>query len=100
MFYTISQNNVRGFNIKNEVVGDYLIVEADSLDEAENRILDITLNNDDYCECCGSRWDGEIHNKEGTISPHIYDTELDDYTLLNSKSIRIHLKDGIIIKYY
>lgn len=99
MFYTFKQNNVHGFNIENEVVADYLIIEADNINEVEDRFYDITEGNDDYCECCGWRWDFSLRDKDGTIEPYVYDYKIDEMLMLNKASIRIHLKSGEIIKY-
>lgn len=57
MFYTYSQNNSGGYFITNDDVREYLIIEADSVQEANSKMYDITEDYGEYCECCGLRWD-------------------------------------------
>lgn len=61
MFYTFVQNNSGGSFVVNSEVTTYVIIEADSADEA-NQIaeskgiyFDGCATGDD-CECCGDRW--------------------------------------------
>lgn len=56
MFYTLSQNNSGGDWIENDEVRQEVIVEADSYDEARDKLREITEDHSEYCDCCGERW--------------------------------------------
>lgn len=96
MYFTISQNNVYGQSIVNAKVADYLIIEANNLSEAEDLLLDITEDNDSYCECCGSRWSGGFHNKDGDEEPSIYETTISEWIEYGTSSVIIHYKNGVV----
>lgn len=59
-FYYYAQNNVKGIWYLNpkKGIGKNIIIQAYSLDEANNYLLRLVGDNYyvDYCECCGSRW--------------------------------------------
>jgi hypothetical protein len=55
-FYAFRQNNSGGSWIRNDVVDVYLVIEARSDKEAEQRAFDIAQDYSDYCSCCGHRW--------------------------------------------
>ena len=71
-FYTFNQNNSVGFFVGPE----YVIIEADSADDANMIALDhdvyfngCVTGND--CECCGDRW-YEVDESDATEKPEIY----------------------------
>ena len=63
MFYEYIQNNSGGvFDIQRDKgIGQYVFIEADTAEEANQKALDIGLYfngvaEDKDCECCGDRW--------------------------------------------
>jgi hypothetical protein len=61
MFYTYSQNNSGGYFIGEPQLGisEYIIIEATSFKDADERLNKIAETYDDffdYCGCCGERW--------------------------------------------
>ena len=70
MFYTVRQNNSGGYFIQNDVVDEYLCVEANSVEEAEERIEKITEDYHEFCECCGMRWSYWFDEDSGQEFPH------------------------------
>lgn len=70
MFYTINQNNSGGYFIENDDVREYLIIEADSVDEANDKLYDITQDYSEYCSCCGKRW-SNFNEDNGSEEPMI-----------------------------
>jgi hypothetical protein len=77
MFYTYDQNNSGGYFIENDDVREYLIIEADSVSEANDKMYDITEDYSEFCECCGERWD-EFWGEEGKDEPMIYSTPVNE----------------------
>lgn len=72
MFYTYSQNNSGGRWIDNERVTGFVIIEARSAEQANERAEEIGLyfDGDGDCPTCGNRWD-EAYGP-GTERPSIY----------------------------
>lgn len=95
-FYTFRQNNSGGYFHENEEVAKYLIIQATSVDEANRKMKYITRSWNDYCECCGTRWDDEIEG-DGTDKPTIYGEsvygKLDNWS---QGSTIIYFEDGRI----
>ena len=61
MFYLYFQNNSGGYYVTNAEfgIGEFIIIEANSENDADDKLFDITSNKDEfvsYCECCGFRW--------------------------------------------
>lgn len=78
MFFTFIQNNSGGrFDIDHDV-SKYVIIEADSADEANQIAEDRAGIYFDGCEsgadcdCCGDRWYRQWGADEGTAQPEIY----------------------------
>lgn len=62
MFFTYLQNNSGGRLINNDEAGvcECVIIEADSAEEASDKLYKIGKavdNFHDCCPCCGGRWD-------------------------------------------
>jgi hypothetical protein len=60
-FYTFDQNNARGYFIKDEHLSEYVIIEANSADKANEKAVALGIYFDGIekgidCECCGDRW--------------------------------------------
>lgn len=75
-FFTFSQNNSGGYFIINDDVASYLIIEAQTADEAVNKMNDITADYSEYCSCCGKRWSDWMYDDDGTDEPMVYDTKV------------------------
>lgn len=92
-FFTYVQNSVGGnYDVDNNVA-QYVIIEADTEGNADKK-LDSIIGYNDYCECCGYRWQG-IEDEYDI--PSIYDSPVTEYvTLGNQKEYRIHYADGTI----
>jgi len=69
-FYTYDQNNSGGYFIINNAVCEYLIIEANNVDEADHIMREITYDYSNYCECCGERWQ-DFWGEKGTDEPMI-----------------------------
>ena len=71
-FYTFHQNNSGGFFVGPE----FVIIEADSADEANMTAMDHDvyfdgIHHGNDCECCGDRW-YEVDEYHATEKPEIY----------------------------
>lgn len=100
MFYTFRQNNSGGSFVQNNKVGIYVIIEADSNKQANNRAEEIGIyfnGCDDGidCNCCGDRWSRQYEEK-GDIEPKIYDKTIKEY----KKNIEWASRDEEIIHIY
>jgi hypothetical protein len=76
-FYTFRQNNSGGVWSGSE----YVIIEADSADEANMTALDHDVYFDGVhggsdCPCCGDRW-CEVDDDDATEKPEIYGKDPD-----------------------
>jgi hypothetical protein len=75
MFYTFGQNNSGGsFDFdKSSGITHYVIIEAESAEDANDRAENIGLYFDgEYdCPCCGSRWHS-TWDSDGKDVPQIY----------------------------
>ena len=89
MYYTFSQNNSGGFFIVNKDVGEYLIIEASTEEEAIIKMREITKNHSKFCKCCGERWSTRCHAEE---HPSTNDEDVHSY---NGSTVIYHL-DGRI----
>ena len=100
MFYTINQNNSGGYCIVNDKVAEFVSVEANSSQEAEDKLCEIVEDYSDYCPCCGQRWYTDMYGEKGTEKPMIYDMPYDNCTdtFWNRGSIVIYYLDGRIEK--
>ena len=76
MFYTYSQNNSFGTFEINDDVTHYVIIEADSVEDANRRAEGVGLYFDGCskgidCPCCGDRW-SEAWEGDEYPEPMIY----------------------------
>lgn len=76
MFYTFSQNNSGGDFDIDDKVAEWVIIEADSADEANDIAEGVGIyfdgcENGYDCDCCGDRWYRQ-YDYEGTETPEIY----------------------------
>lgn len=96
MFYTIRQINSGGYYIDNEYVSNFISVEANSVEEAEEKLENIVEDHLEYCSCCGRRWDIDIDEEDGDLIPMIYEEPYNNCTdtFWNRGSIIIYYSDG------
>lgn len=96
-FYATNQMNSGGYYIKDDKLGvnESIIIQAKNEDEAFNVYQNIKEKYgedafDDYCNCCGVRWDDEFEE----VSPNeLIDFLSDSYR----KALSIILNDGKIL---
>ena len=117
MFFTYDQNNSGGsFDYEaDRGISFYVIVEADSADEANNRAERIGLYFDGAgdCECCGNRWTDQWNDQNGTPYPEVYGRSVllpeDDayYEASESGWVKrdeyegfVHYKDGRVLGFW
>ena len=110
MFYTYNQNNSGGLFDYDEKrgIGQYVIVEADTPEEADSRAEEIGLYFDGSgdCECCGPRWSPVANywnSDEGTEEPMIWDSVVvvEDGSGRGSEcAAYVHYADSTILKAY
>lgn len=60
-FYLFHQNNSGGYFIQNDSVDIYVMIQAESAEDANNKAEEIGIyfdgvKNGNDCECCGDRW--------------------------------------------
>jgi hypothetical protein len=99
-FYTFSQNNSGGYFVTDKEAGvcEHVIIEAPSHSSAHSKLLLIgeKVNGfDDYCSCCGERWSSWGRDEEGTASPEIYGTKIENKKKeMFLKNCSVHYADG------
>lgn len=97
-YYLFKQNNSGNFYIKDKDFGinENIIIEAENEIEADDIFFNIAKKYgykkfNDFCQCCGPRWDGEIDRVFNFI-------QLTNFIIENDrKAIAIHTKSGEII---
>lgn len=99
MFYTYNQNNSGGvFEIDLEAgIGHFVIIEADSADEADAKAGSIGLYFDGVrkgldCLCCGDRWYRAW--EEPTHTPEVYGQSPSEFVGGVIKHVFVHYADG------
>lgn len=105
MFYTFSQNNSGGSFDEDVVTGisHYVVIEADSSDEANTRAESVGIYFDyEYeqdCECCGMRW-YPASSYDGEDVPSVYGTPIVDFVptirWMAGPEGYVHYKDGTV----
>lgn len=106
MFYTYVQNNSYGVFDVNDNVKHYVIIEADSAKEADEKAESIGLyfdgvKKDIDCPCCGDRWDkadDPDFGINGKKKPEIWGRSVLEYFKENGKFLKeeaiVYYKDG------
>ena len=106
MFYQFSQNNSGGsFDFdKFNGITIYVIIEADSADEANSIAESIGIyfngcNDGIDCGCCGDRWSSQWRDDNGDSEPCVYSTpvaQVDPHWASDkgNQSVCVHYKDG------
>ncbi len=96
MFYTIKQRNSGGFCRSNEDVAEFLIVESDDVEEAKEKMEEITEDYDNGCSCCGERWSiWALDEGDATECPIIDNFKIDEYLAnFENMSVIIYYKDS------
>jgi len=88
-FFCYWQNNVTGLwvNRPSEGVGRHVVMEAFSVEEAEDRLQQLLGNNYfDHCDCCGRRWGNpEVFLSLNSILPRT-----------SKENCYVHFLDGTI----
>lgn len=87
MFYTYAQNNSYGVFYVDDSVKNYVIIEANSAKEADEKAESIGLyfdgvKNGRDCPCCGDRWskaDDPDFGINGTEKPEIWGQSVLEY---------------------
>lgn len=79
-WYSYSQNNSGGSFIENENICEWMLIEANTADEANQIMTDIVDSNDawDYCPCCGERWDINMDESDGHDVPSIWEEPISE----------------------
>lgn len=103
-FFTYSQNNSGGRFTVNDIkgIGEYVIVQADSYQDANDRAKYIGLYFDGCnigvdCDCCGDRWH-RVSESDANFVPSIYGDFVDDYMPYSDSTIFVHYLDGTVKK--
>jgi len=105
MFYTFNQNNTGGSFVDNDEVCHFVIVGADSAEQANRRAETFGLYFDGYgdCDCCGNRWYEQWADTDGTAEPQIYDKPPQEYQCMWTSEgevyCRVYHLDGLKQEY-
>jgi len=80
-FYVYPQNNSGGFHLKNEKdgIGEILLIEAINAKIANSIMERIVRQYNEYCPCCGERWE-EINSLKQETDLIIDDQYGDKYS--------------------
>jgi hypothetical protein len=107
-FFEYSQNNSGGgFTFDPAGVSHYVIIEADSPEEANDKAERIGLYFDGQgdCDCCGYRWSECWDGDKGEKVPSIYGTPISDYDFnfrwmhSDEPEAFVHFADGTVQGY-
>lgn len=107
MFYTYRQNNSGGSFKITKKIKHYVIIEADSAKEANEKAEHIGIyfdgvEKDIDCPCCGDRWH-KVIEEDGTETPKIYGEDASSYLafrkqlfwgLSTKEKVIVYYKDG------
>lgn len=116
MFFNIAQVNNKGFYVidSERGIAPDIIVEADSPQEANDRLLEIGVylgyREGDCDDCCDERWHLVPDDREGTELPLLYKMKPRDYVAFreilgfrfpgdDDLKVAVHYKDGSIERY-
>lgn len=92
-WYAYDQNNSGGYFISNDVVAEYVLIQAATPDDADEKMLELTQDYNEYCPCCGERWWIDSHYSDGYDVPSIYGTPITD-------EFKPYERDGFAWLYY
>ena len=99
LYYTFAQNNSGGWSDYSKNYGDFTIIAAKSVEEANATAEKLGIyfdgcEKDLDCECCGDRW-SRVESYDAASAPQIYDQSVADY-LIDRPDTRvvIHHSDG------
>ena len=102
-FYTFRQTNTGGKFEVNKNISQFVLIEALSYKEANERAegIGIYFNGCESgldCDCCGDRWDELDEYNKGTESPEIYGKKPSEYVSYSpfDYEYRIHFANGNI----
>ena len=104
-FFTFYQNDSGGYFEINDNLAEYVIIEAHSYKEANEKAEKIGIYFDGVdigidCECCGDRWTRQWDDDDGTDEPTIFGTPVNDYQGDFSEQYRIHYLNNVIERGY
>ena len=71
-WFMFSQNNSGGSFVENDVVCEYVGIQARNAAEAIRMAQHLFEPYSDYCPCCGERWSYYVGDDDGTDVPSIY----------------------------
>lgn len=99
-WFTFSQNNSGGYFIVNNLVDQYVIIQAPGASEAVKKADKIFEDYSDFCDCCGERWCTEfVNDSDGENIAMIYDKPVTHVRAGTfRKSAILHLWDGRVVK--
>lgn len=107
MFYTFDQNNSGGQFVQGEDTALYMIFEAISAEEANDRAESAGLyfngcEDDIDCPCCGDRWSKQWSD-DGYAAPSIYGTPINKQYTQAADAVQpcviVHMLSGEVIKW-
>ena len=71
-WFMFDQNNSGGSFVQNDVVCEYVGIQARNAAEAISTAQTLFEPYSDYCPCCGERWSYDVEDDDGTDVPSIY----------------------------
>ncbi len=101
-FWTFEQNNSGGYFVVDDKNGvcECVVVEAQTPDEAWNRLKEIGDKVDGFwrsCNCCGERWSSWLDEEDGKDVPMLYNVPLDEAEkCMFQDSAFVHYLDGTV----
>lgn len=104
MFYTYRQNNSGGSFKITKKIKHFVIIEADSAKEANEKAEHIGIyfdgvEKDIDCSCCGDRWN-KVLEEDGTEKPEIYGEDASSYLAFRKQLFcGLSTKEKVIVYY-
>jgi hypothetical protein len=91
MFFQYTQNNSGGHFDVDSNVAHFVIIEADSAREANERASEIGLyfDGEGDCDCCGNRWHEAFSDEDGDSVPSIYGDHVETFESYSRGDIAI-----------
>lgn len=100
-WWATSQVNSGGYYIENQVVKQIICVQANTEEEAIDKLDTITENFSEYCECCGDRWEYhypvwlESAEFPDYMGRSLFDEPRDSYD--KNKTYVLYLANGLVL---